>query len=76
MGFNCTPHLHVDVFLSFFFFFGLLGSHPKYMQVPSLGVESELELPTYATATAMWDRSLQHSSEQHRILNTLSEARD
>ena len=25
------------------------------MEVPRLGVESEIQLPAYATATAMWD---------------------
>ena len=54
------------------------------MEVPGLGVESELELPSYttatATATAAWDLScicdLCHSSWQRWILNPLSEARD
>ena len=27
------------------------------MEVPSLGVESELKLPAYATARTMWDLS-------------------
>ena len=27
----------------------------KHMEVPKLGVESELQLPTYATATATQD---------------------
>ena len=48
------------------------------MEVPRLGVESELQLPAIATATS--DPShicdLQCSSWQHRILNPLSEARD
>ena len=50
------------------------------MEVPRLGVELELQLPAYATATAMFDMShvcdLHHSSQQCRILNPLSEARD
>ena len=50
------------------------------MEVLRLGVESELQLPAYTTATATWDPSrvfdLQHSSRQHGILNPLSEARD
>ena len=50
------------------------------MEVPSLGVESELHLLAYATATAVQDPScvcdLHHSSEQCWILNPLSEARD
>ena len=50
------------------------------MEVPRLGVESELQLLTYATTTAMRDLShvcdLHHSSQQCQILNPLSEARD
>ena len=50
------------------------------MEVPRLGVESELLLLAYATATAMPDAScvcsLYHSSRQCQILNQLSEARD
>ena len=47
------------------------------MEVPRLGVELELQLPAYTTATATLDPScicdLYHSLQQHRIL---SEARD
>ena len=50
------------------------------MDVPRLGVESELRLPAYTTATATGDLShicdLHHSSQQHWIFNPLSEARD
>ena len=52
------------------------------MEVPRLGVESELKLPAYTTAiaTAMWDLShvcnLSHSSWQCWIHNPLSKARD
>ena len=50
------------------------------MEVPRLGIQSELQLPAYFTATAMPDLShvyyLCHSSQQHWILNLLSEARD
>ena len=49
------------------------------MAVPRLGVESELQLPTYTTATATRDPScicdLHHSSWQHWILQPLSEGR-
>ena len=34
-----------------FFFFVFLGPHPQHMQVPGLGVEQELQLLSYATAT-------------------------
>ena len=56
-----------------------LGPHPQHVEVPRLGVESELELLAYATATAAWDPSLicdlHHSSWQSQILNPLSKAR-
>ena len=48
------------------------------MEVPSLGVESELQLLAYTTATATQDLShvcdVHHSSRQCLILNPLSEA--
>ena len=50
------------------------------MEVPRLGVELELQLPAYITASVTQDPShifdLHHSSRQHQILNPLSEARD
>ena len=39
----------------FFFFFGLFRAIPWHVEVPRLGVESELLLPAYATVTAMPD---------------------
>ena len=52
----------------------------RHMEVPRVGVESELQLPTYTTAMATLDPShlcdLRHSLRQHRILNRLTEARD
>ena len=63
-----------------FFVFCFLGLHPWHMEVPRLGVESELLLPAHATATATLDLShvcnLHRSSWQCRILKPLSEARD
>ena len=48
----------VDLLLGFFFFGGVfLGPHPQHMEVPRLEIESELQLPTTATATAMPDPS-------------------
>ena len=38
-------------FLSTFF----IGLHPQHMEVPRLGVEAELQLLAYATATATQD---------------------
>ena len=50
------------------------------MEVLRLGVDSELELPAYARATATQDPShvcdLHHSSRQLGILNPLNKARD
>ena len=50
------------------------------MKVPRLGVQSEPQPLVYITATAMLDPShvcdLHHSSQQRRILNPLSKARD
>ena len=54
--------------------------HPQHMEAPRLGVEVELQVPAFATATATSNQScicdLHHSSWQRWILNPLSEARD
>jgi len=71
-------------FCHFFFFFFLtflfLGPLLRHMEVPRLGVESELQPPAYTRATATQDPShvcnLHHSSRQRQILNPLSKARD
>ena len=74
--------LFKDSLCLFFFFlsFCLLQPHGWHMEVPRLGVESELQPPTYARATATQDLSrvcnLHRSSWQCRILNPLSKARD
>ena len=72
--------LFIYLFIFSFLSFCLLGPHPKHMEVPRLGVESELQSPAYGRATATWDLScvcdLHHSSRQRQILNPLSEARD
>ena len=51
-----------------------------HMEVPRLRVESELQLPAYATATAVPDLShicdLHHSPGQCQILNPVSKAKD
>ena len=69
--------------LKFFFFFVFsffLGPYPWHMEVPRLGVELELQLPAYTTATATLDLShncnLHHSSWQCWMLNPPSKARD
>jgi len=62
------------------FFWSFLGLHPQHMEVPRLGVESELQLLAYTTAMATWDPSRvcnpHHSSQWCQIPNLLSEARD
>ena len=67
-------------FFFFFFFFCLYRASPQHMEVPRLGVESELQLPAYTAATATPNPShvysLHHSSRQRRIPHPLSEAKD
>ena len=66
-----VPHFNLILFL---------GLRLQHMEIPRLGIQSELQLPAYTTATATPDPSCvcdpHHSSQQHRILNPLSEARD
>ena len=61
-------------------FLSIWGLHPRHMEVPRLGVESELQLPAYTTAIATPHLSclcdLHRSSWPRWILNPLSEARD
>ena len=58
--------MNVSLFL-FLFFFCLFRASPRFMEVPRLGVQSELQLLAYATATATRDSScvcnLHHSSQ-------------
>ena len=72
-----TGKYYLVVFVVVFVFLGL---YPPHVEVPWLGVESELQPLAYTTATATWDPSticdLHHSSRQCRILNPLSEVRD
>ena len=78
----CNRSIPLYFLLSFLFFFFsiVLGRHLRHMEVPRLGVESELQLLPYTTATATPDPSclcdLHCSSRQCRILNPWSEARD
>ena len=69
-----------EFYPSLFACFCFLEPHLQHMEVPRLGAESELQLPTYATATATQDPSqiynLHHSSWPHWILNPLSKTRD
>ena len=69
----------VDICLFFFFLFFFLGLHVQHMEVPRIGVKSELQLLACNTATAAMDLSyicdLHHSSRQRQILNPMSDAR-
>ena len=74
-----SGHL-IPSFFFFFFFLLFLEPHPQHMEVPRLGVQSQLKLLASTTATAMQDPSRvcdrRHSSRQRQILNLPSEARD
>ena len=64
--------MYLFIYLLFFF----LWLHLWHMEVPRLGVISELQLPAYAIATATPDQScicgLCCSSQQCQILNPLA----
>ena len=79
MDYSFKEPLRVGTMFCFCFVF-LLGPHMQHMELPRLGVELELQLPAYTTATATWDIScicdLCFSLRQHWILNPLSKARD
>ena len=70
---NALHRAELHVSLSLFFFLPSRPS-PRHMEIPRLGVESELQLPAYTTATAMPDPS-HVCSGQHQILNPPSDAR-
>ena len=57
-----------------------LELYPWHVEVPRLRVELQLQLQASIMATAMSDLSyvcdLHHSSQQHQVLNSLSEVRD
>ena len=57
-----------------------LGLHVWHVEIPRLGVESELQLPGYTTAIAMQDPShifnLYHSSWQCWLPDPMTEARN
>ena len=59
-----THHLESTINVLFVCFLLFLGLQPRHMEVPRLGVESELRSRTYHP-----------TSRQHQILNPLSEAR-
>ena len=66
--FKCQVHASFLIFN----FFCFLGRHVEHMEVPSLGVKSELPLQAYTTAIAIPDlshlRNLYRSLQQRQIL--------
>ena len=52
-----TAYPSVTIFFLSFFFFWFLGVHLRLMEVPRLGVGSEVQLLAYITATATQDPS-------------------
>ena len=78
--YHTYTHKHMHRSIVFVFVFPFLGPHLRPMEVPRLGVQSELQLPVYTTATAMLDPShvcdLHHSSRQCWIPDPLGKARD
>ena len=69
----------IFLLMHFFFSFCCLGSHTQHMEVPRLGVQSELQPPATTTATAMQDPSCVcdlHHSLWRQILSPLSKAKD
>ena len=68
------------LFYFILFIFCFRGLHLRQMEVPRLGVKSELQLPAYTTGTATRDPSYicdpHHSSWQGWILNPLSKVWD
>ena len=70
----------LDFYLFIYLFILHPRTHTQHMEVSSLGVESELQLLTYAMATVTPDLShvcnLHHGSWQHRIFNLLNKATD
>ena len=61
---HCMDVQELIIYLFICFF----GSHPWHMEVPQVGVQSELQLLAYTTATATQDPThvcdLHHSSWQ------------
>ena len=58
-----------QVFIYLFIYFVFLGPHLWHMEGPRLGIESELQLLTYttATATATWESTPQLTSNSKSL---------
>ena len=78
VNFKNLVNINLSLPQNFFFFFVFLCSHLQHMEVPRLGVRSELQLPAYVTTIATCDLSCvatyttAHLNSQ--ILNLLSGA--
>ena len=57
MGWSLEGADPVLFFFFFFFFSFVFGLHLQHMEAPRLGVQSQLQLPAYTTATATPDLS-------------------
>ena len=79
-SFGQVLSIYLSISLSIYLSIIFLGPYLRHMEVPRLGVESELEVPAYTTATATLDPicicDLHCSLLQPWIFNLLSEARD
>ena len=68
------------IFTEYLFLCVFLGLHLQHMEVPRIGIKSELQWPAYTTATEMTGLSricdLSLCLRQRQILNPLSRARD
>ena len=75
-----SEYPHTGFFLFFVFFLFFLWPHLRPMEVPRLGVQSELQLLAYTTATAMQGSSHicnpYYNSRQRQTLYPLIEAGD
>ena len=75
----CFSHRLNNILFEIFFFFFFLEPHLGHVEVPRPGVQMELQLLAYTTATATQDPNricnLHHSSRQRRIPNSLSKVR-
>ena len=72
-------YLHNQCYIChLFLFLCSLGPHLWQMEVPRLGVQSQLQLLTYTTGRATGESEphlqLHHSSRPHQTLNPLGEA--
>ena len=77
--FNALTLTCFYLFIYIIIIFLALWAHLWHMEVPGLGIELELQLPAYTTATAILDLShiydLCHTLRQCHILNPLSKVR-